>query len=142
MRLRSAAIGIVGLLLAAAPAFPQTITGTISGNVVDGQGGVLPGVVVTVASPNLQGTRSVTTSANGDYIFPFLPPGDYTVTFELAGFQTVKDQVRVTTQAVPLNATLNIAQVTETLTVVGQAPGDFGQTATVSSSYKTDLVEK
>ena len=40
--------------------------------------------------PALQGTRTATTSANGDYIFPFLPPGDYTVTYELAGFKTVK----------------------------------------------------
>lgn len=85
------------------PAFSQgNPTGTISGQVVSDVG-ILPGVTVTVQSPNLQGRRTVVTSENGDYIFPFLPPGDYTVTFELEGFQTVKETVRVAAaQSVPL----------------------------------------
>ena len=54
---------------------------------------VLPGVTVTAASPVLQGVRTAVSSANGDYIIPFLPAGDYTVTFELQGFATVKELV-------------------------------------------------
>ena len=38
-----------------------------------------------MSSPNLQGTKSTTTTATGDYLFPSLPPGDYTVTFEREG---------------------------------------------------------
>ena len=58
-----------------------TPTGTIKGHVEDVQGGALPGVTVTVSSPSLQGTRTAVTSANGDYIVPFLPAGEYTVMF-------------------------------------------------------------
>src|SRR6476661_948700 len=67
----------------------QTTTGTISGHVVDSQGLALPGVTVTVSSPNLQGLRTVVTSQNGDFIVAQLPAGAYTITFELTGFENV-----------------------------------------------------
>jgi hypothetical protein len=141
MRLRILLLLPAGALLWAQPAFSQG-TGTISGQVLDVQGGVLPGVTVTVESPSLQGKRSATTLANGDYILPFLPPGDYTITFELTSFKTVTQKVRVAaTQSVPLNATLNMATVSETITVVGQAPGDFGQTASVATNFKAELIQ-
>ncbi len=73
-------------MLLALPAWPQTNpTGIVSGKINDPQGLALPGVTVTVSSPALQGTRSVTSSVNGDYIVPFLPPGDYTVAFGSPG---------------------------------------------------------
>src|SRR5262247_4089883 len=84
---------LAALLALALPAFPQGVpTGTISGRVTDPQGLALPGVTVTVSSPNLQGTRSAVSSANGDYILPFLPAGMYEVKFELSGFNVVKEQ--------------------------------------------------
>src|ERR1041385_2161601 len=65
------------------PAFCQgNPTGTISGHVTDPGKLSMPNVRVMVSSPVLQGVRAVVTSANGDYIIPFLPPGDYTVKFE------------------------------------------------------------
>ena len=99
---------VVALMLLAPPAFTQTTpTGTISGKVVDQQGLALPGATVTAESPALQGSRSTTTSANGDYIIPFLPPGDYTLSFELTGFATVKREERVSlNQTVPVNVTI------------------------------------
>src|SRR5438093_12148320 len=82
-------------------------TGTISGHVTDPDGLAVPGATVTVASPVLQGVRSSTTSPNGDYIIPFLPAGDYDVTFELQGFKTVKRSVGVKmAETQPLNVTL------------------------------------
>ncbi len=132
------------LMLSALPALSQTNpTGTISGRVVDPQGLAVPGVTVTAESPALQGARSAVTSANGDYIFAFLPPGDYTVAFELTGFAALKQSVRVAAgAAVPLNATMALPSVTETVTVVSQAPGEFGQSAQVATSYNSDLMEK
>jgi outer membrane receptor for ferrienterochelin and colicin len=145
MRLKLRTLWVVALvLLAAGPAFAQgNPTGTISGKVIDNQGLALAGVAVSVTSPSLQGTRTVTTSINGDYIIPFLPAGDYTVTYELSGFKTRKQEVRVAiAEAIPLNASLEIAQVAETITVVGEPPGDFGQTAPVVTSIKAELMDK
>jgi hypothetical protein len=99
----------------------QTASGTISGRVTDTGGLAVPGTTVTVQSPALQGVRATTTSANGDYIFPQLPPGEYTVTFELSGFATAK-HVRslAAAQTIALDATMSPATVTETVTVSGR----------------------
>src|SRR5258707_10005256 len=65
-------------------------TGTIRGVVHDDQGLAIPGVTVTVSSPALQGTRVATTDSSGSYVFATLPPGgDYTVKFDLSGFNSV-----------------------------------------------------
>ena len=50
----------------------------------------LPGVTVTVRSPSLQGTRAAITDINGNYSLPQLPPGDYSVVFEISGFGDVE----------------------------------------------------
>lgn len=75
------------LVVALLPSFvvAQSIpTATVTGKVTSDQS-PLPGVTVTVTSPNLQGARTAVTSAAGDYLVPFLPPGEYTVAFELEG---------------------------------------------------------
>src|SRR5512143_2356604 len=94
--LRSRIFFLMLLVVAAAvaPAFGQgNPTGTLSGHVSDPDNLALPGVTVTVTAPVLQGVRTAVTSGNGDYIIPFLPAGDYTVTFDLQGFSTVKQKV-------------------------------------------------
>jgi Carboxypeptidase regulatory-like domain/TonB dependent receptor len=134
-----------GLLAAAGGALAQgNTTGTVSGQVRSQDGAPLPGVTVNASSPALQGVRSTTTSANGDYIFAFLPAGDYEVAFELTGFQPVKHAARVAlAQSVPLSVTMALANVSEEILVEAQAAGtDFAQTAPVASSYKSELVEK
>ena len=117
--------------------------GTISGRVVDPDGLPIPGVTITVASSNLQGVRSTTTSANGDFVLPLLPAGDYTLTYELEGFSTVKQTQRVapgdTTVLSALK--LSMATVSETVNVVGRIE-NFAQTATSATSLKSDLVQK
>ena len=66
----------------------------IEGKIVDESGGVMPGVTVTIASPALQGGRArPVTDAEGRYRFAALPAGTYQVTFELAGFATIKRDV-------------------------------------------------
>jgi Carboxypeptidase regulatory-like domain/TonB dependent receptor len=92
--------------------------GAITGTVTDTAGAALPGVTVTVTSPNLQGSRTEVTDADGKYQIGALPPGTYRAEFTLSG---VKSQVRegisvhsgVTTSA---NAQMSLA-VTETVTV-------------------------
>lgn len=133
----------MAIVLAAATVWAQgNPTGAVSGQVVDPDGLALPGVVVTATSPVLQGTRTATTSGNGDYIIPFLPPGDYLMTFEIQGFQTFKQTVRIEIGAtVPLPAKLALAGLTEAVTVTGTST-EIAQTATVASTYRSDLIER
>jgi hypothetical protein len=110
---------VVGILALAVTAFAQVPTGTLTGRVDDGKE-ALPGVTVTVTSPNLQGARTATTSVNGDYFFNFLPPGDYHVRFELQGFQAQETTIKINAaQSQILNATMPQAKVAEEVTVTG-----------------------
>jgi len=134
-------IAVAIAFLVAAGATAQTTTGTISGRVADSQGLALPGVTVTASSTNLQGVRTVVTSSNGDYIFSALPSGTYTLKFELSGFQTQDRTVAVApTQTVPLDVTLGVGTLTETVNVVGQTADVLTQTAQVATNFKQDLI--
>ena len=100
----------------------QVQSGSINGVVRDEQGGVLPGVTVT-----LQGngpTQTVVTEAEGQYRFLNVPPGTYAVTATLTGFQTVAREgvVVAVGQNVALTITLGVATVQETITVTGESP--------------------
>ena len=104
----------------------------------DGQ--PLPGVTVAVTSPMLQGMRTAITSDSGDYLIPLLPPGTYTVSFELAGFQTVRRTQQV---AGTHNARVDVDDVAggvnESVTVVADAQ-PFVETAQVATNFKQDLM--
>ncbi len=100
------------LLMAAVASAQTTPTGTVTGKVTDPEGLVLPGVTVTVTSPALQGARTAVTSANGDFILPFLPAGDYKVVFELTGFATQEQPIRIqVAETATLNAQMKIGVV-------------------------------
>lgn len=119
----------------------QVPTGTLSGLVTDGTG-ALPGVTVTVHSPNLQGTRTAVTEVSGDYIFRFLPPGEYMVRFELQGFQTLDTTVKVSAaQTAKLDATMPLAQVAEEVTVTGNYD-TISTSQQASTTYEAGLVGK
>src|SRR5688500_16259444 len=64
-------------------------TGSISGTGTEAGGGPLPGVTVEARSNVLPQPRVTTTSENGEYRFPQLPPGQYSVDFTLSGMQGV-----------------------------------------------------
>src|SRR5215204_3889284 len=94
-------LGVLALaFLCAVPANGQTVgatTGAINGKVVDSSDSVLPGVTVTISAPQMQGTQTAVTNAEGNYRFPGIPPGTYTVRYELPGFGTVvREGIRVT----------------------------------------------
>lgn len=97
-------------------------TARVSGTVVSADGQALPGATVTFQSPNLQGSRVVVTGANGNYSSPPLPPGEYEITFQLEGFQTVTKRVRLSAaQSVDVNTTLELESVAEEIVVTGEA---------------------
>ncbi len=132
---------VLALTVSAATAFAQVPTGAIAGRVTDQNGLGVPGATVTATSPNLQGTRTMATSEFGDYSISLLPPGDYTVTFELSGFQTVTRTLAVApTQSVPLDVTLAVGGLTETVTVIGNA-SPFVETATMATNFRQDLLQ-
>ncbi len=135
---RVCALGL-SLLLAASTSFAQVsaTTGSINGKVTDNSGGVLPGVTVTASSSNMQGTRTDVTNEAGEYRFPAVPPGDYKLVYELAGFGTInREGVRVGLGfTATVNIELGVASLTETVTVSGQSPVVDVSTTTTAASF-------
>jgi outer membrane receptor protein involved in Fe transport len=112
----------------------------LSGRVTSGNG-PLPGVKVTVSSPNLQGTKSATTSNNGDYLFPSLPPGEYTVTFERDGMATEKQELQLAAaQASTLDTEMAAAAVTEEIVVTGSLES-ISQSVQAATTFTKKLVD-
>ncbi|HYH07154.1 MAG TPA: TonB-dependent receptor [Thermoanaerobaculia bacterium] len=127
-------LGLIG-----GAAFGQGTTGSLVGTVT-AEGNALPGVTVSVASPALQGTRTVVTGEAGGYAFPSLPPGDYTVTFELSGMQTVTKKLRVNlTQTSRGDADLRPSALTEAITVTASAPAAL-ETTEVSTNFSSETI--
>src|SRR6185503_19955209 len=119
---------LAAVVTLASTAFAQgggaSSTGRISGEVKDGQGGVLPGVTVTATSPAQIGQLSAVTNEAGIYRFPSVPPGEYRLAYELSGFHAnVREGIRITLGFnAQVNITLNVATLQETVTVSGESP--------------------
>ena len=112
-------LGVLALLCLAFPLHAQT-TGSIRGTVETG-GTPLPGVTVEAKSPNLQGSRSGVTDADGRFNLTLLPPGAYTVTATLDGFAPKAQTLQLSLgQAAVLRLELLQAQAVE-ITVTAQA---------------------
>jgi hypothetical protein len=95
----------------------QEYRGTILGQVVDPQGALVRQATITAVGP--QQTYTAKTSANGNYILPFIQPGTYTVTAEAAGFEKeIQTNVIIDVSAkINLNFTLPVGSVLDTVTV-------------------------
>ena len=115
-------------------------TGSISGQVMDESGGVLPGVTVTATSPAQMGTLTAVTNEEGMYRFPAIPPGEYKVQFELTGFNTlVREGIRVTLGFnAAVNAKLGVAALQETVTVSGESPTIDTTATRIQTNYDQD----
>ncbi|HVT43600.1 MAG TPA: TonB-dependent receptor [Thermoanaerobaculia bacterium] len=129
------------LVLCASMAFAQGTTSTLTGTVTS-EGRGLPGVSVTIASPAMQGTRTTVTADNGAYTFPGIPPGSYTVTFELEGMQRVTKSVNVRlAQVERVDASMALGAIAEAITVTAAAPTVL-ETTTISRNFTGEIVDK
>ena len=102
----------------------QVTTATILGRVQDQTGAVVPGVSVTARNVNTGLSRTVVSNEQGRYQVLSLPPGNYEVQGEMAGFQQVIRrgiELTVGREAV-VNLALAVGEVTEQVVVIGEAP--------------------
>ncbi|MCX6553316.1 MAG: carboxypeptidase-like regulatory domain-containing protein, partial [Acidobacteria bacterium] len=135
----------VCLLLApglAPGAAAQELRGQIVGVVTDSTGGALPGVTVTVTGQALIQPQTTVTGSDGGYRLPPLPPGDYSVVFELSQFQTERREgIQLTLRAVlKVNASLAPAGVSAEVNVVAGAPVVDVKSTAMGTSFSKELL--
>ena len=102
----------------------QSTGGRVLGRVADPTGAVLARVKVTATNEATGVSRNTQTSESGDYVFPELPVGTYSVSFDLTGFKNIvrKAVTLDVNQVITLNMTMQIGETKETVEVTSEAP--------------------
>ena len=145
-KLSISTIAIVAMLLilpAQVMAQGARSTGIIAGEVHDADGAGLPGATATIEGDNLiQESLSVTSDLAGTFRFRNLRPGTYIVTVALTGFQSMAYNVPVsvgtTTNVI---AELQLAGVSETVTVISETPLIDLESSSLTTSYSAEMLE-
>ena len=123
--------GFVGLALVASvitahPAIlrAQTTSASVSGTVQDSQGGVLPGVTVTLTSRTQGNVLTAVTDEGGRFVFPIVRPDTYSLQVALQGFKTLERTNVVVNANDKLSAgtlTLEVGSMTEEVSVTARS---------------------
>ncbi len=133
------------LFCALAPnAQSQELRGKVQGVVTDGAGGVIPGAHVTLTNVGTTVETTTQTNAEGQYLFDFVLPGDYSIRVESEGFRTfVQENVHVQTRSdLSVDAALEIGSVTESITVTEAPVAVKFTTTTMETTLDTKMTEE
>ncbi len=130
----------------AAPLCAQETVGTISGVVSDEAGGErLPGVTITLKSNATGASQIKVTGANGQFKFPSLTVGSYTLTAQLEGFQTLEETgIMVSVgRDTALSIAMPVGGIEDTITVTSAVPTiDVSSTVSGVTVNTSDFAEK
>lgn len=134
---------VIAVLGVASGAFAQTFQGSVRGIIRDADGGVLPGVSVTLANEDTGTSRSAVSNAVGEYLFANVQPATYTLRAELSGFApSVSEGLIVgVSSAVVSDVVLSIGGIEETVTVTAESPLIETATASVASAVSRAELE-
>ena len=116
----------------------QTTSASVSGSIQDSQGGVLPGVTVTMTSRTQGNALTAVTDDGGRFVFPIVRPDTYTLQVTLAGFKTAERTNLVVNANDKLSTgplTLEVASLTENVTVTAASPVTPLQSASGERSF-------
>lgn len=132
---------VCGLALTTLP-LPAQGTGTIHGSVKDPTGLPIGNAKVTAALTERGLERSVVTDSQGDYVLPALPVGTYTISVESPGFNAFHQQgiVLTSNENARVDATLQVGNVTQSVSVTAEAPLVDSRSSTVGTLIDTRRV--
>jgi hypothetical protein len=121
----------------------ESASSGIVGQVVDSTRGAMPGATVTVINVGTNAQRVTNTDAEGRFSVPNLPPATYTVRVELSGFATteVKELLLRNGEVARPTIALGLANVSESVTVVGMSPLLQTTNASVSQTISQKQIE-
>jgi hypothetical protein len=135
-------VGSVLLIGSGSDASAQSSQGGVRGAVKDSQG-VIPGVTVTLTNEASGVARDTVTNEAGEFSFPAVDPGAYTIKAGVSGFKTFERRgVRISTQQfVTLDIVLEVGTLEETITVTADAPLIETTNASVGGVIDTKALE-
>ncbi|MFZ2024120.1 MAG: TonB-dependent receptor domain-containing protein [Terracidiphilus sp.] len=131
-----------GLVFVTLPCSGQANRATITGIVTDPTGAVIPGTDVTAINTGTNVPTKTVSNNDGIYVLPNLFPGQYNLTFEKSGFETVQRPGLTlhSTEDARIDAVMKVGAATTSVTVNGGAPILDMDTASVGTNMKADVV--
>jgi hypothetical protein len=120
----------------------QSTFGTILGTVTDTTGAIVPGARLVITNEAENTSRVVSSDAQGNYEALNLKAGMYSVSAQAAGFKAFRstELELIARQALRVNVTLEVGQITETVNVESAAPVVTTDTQTIATSFDTQQV--
>ncbi len=114
----------ITIICSTLPVRAQTTNGTINGTVTDASGALISGAQVTLTSLGTSEKRTLTTGADGLYLFPNLQPGRYSIDIEKTGFKKYSrpDVIVEVNQTAHIDASIQVGDVNQVVEVTGDTP--------------------
>jgi Carboxypeptidase regulatory-like domain/TonB dependent receptor len=137
-------VALLWILSSAAIARAQVDTATVTGNVYDSTGAVLPNITVTATEMDTGIKVAAKTDSSGDYVITPLKIGRYSVSAEGAGFRTEtrQDIVLDVQRNLRLDFQLHVGSVAQTAEVSSAAPLLETETASLGDVVASEQVEE
>ncbi|HEV2802964.1 MAG TPA: TonB-dependent receptor [Pyrinomonadaceae bacterium] len=135
---------LIFLLACCADSFAQGTT-TVRGTVVDPQGAGVAGATITLSNPEKNFVRTQTTNEDGGYTFPLIPPGNYRLEAEAAGFKkaVITSVNALVDTPLDLPIKLEVGAITETVDVSASVESPINTTdATLGNAFESRRIEE
>ncbi len=122
----------------------QVVTATLTGNVRDSSGAVVPNATVTALQVSTGSTRTTTSTGDGLYNLPYLEPGTYNLSVEVTGFKKfLRENVLLEVSTIArVDATLTPGNAQETITVTADSPLLQTERAEVARNFGSETVRE
>ncbi len=135
---------VVAILLMCSQCRAQMASAELSGNVLDTSGATIPNATITATNVGTGIVHSTVSEKAGDYVLIDLPPGDYTLAVEAAGFRKLEQSgisLQINQQA-RLDLTMQVGQAAETVSVTGHPPLLESESSSVGTVINQQLVNE
>jgi hypothetical protein len=131
------------LLCAAMVVRAQLPTAQVTGLITDSSGAAVPGATITITNVNTGVSASTTSNESGNYLFPVLNPGRYTITVQKPGFdQITRTGIElVVSQVARFDFTLQVGTTRQTIVVSAATPPLETATASLGQVIDTKPIE-
>jgi hypothetical protein len=137
---RDVALLVISTLLLCGSMFAQS---SLNGSITDSSGAAVPRASVKIVNSETGESYQVASNDSGNYDFPLVKPGRYSLTAELAGFKTSQEKDIVLETGVPtrVDMKLEVGAITEKITVESTAPLVQADTAAVGTVVEGQTIE-
>lgn len=120
----------------------RAVNGTLLGTVADSTGAAIANAKVTVTESNRGVIHQSATNDSGNYTFPDLPPGNYSVTVEASGFKNATQQSinLASNSSTRIDVTIEAGSVAETVLVTTAPPAHQTDRADISTKLEVEAI--